>query len=191
MKKIITAVAAILLLTSTFVNAQKIAHINSNDLMLLMPERKSAEESLQNFAKELEKQMGTMNQEYESKVQEYQSKESLMTDIIKQDKVKEITDLENRIKTFQQTAQESLQKKEQELLAPMLDKAKKAIGDVAKEAGYRYVLDTAAGAVLYSEPSDDIMPLVKKKLGIDAAAVPPSQQKTPATEGKPKEQPKK
>lgn len=192
MKKIITLVTVVLLGCTTMVNAQKIAHINSNDLMLLMPERKSAEEALQNYAKDLEKQMGTMNQEYEAKVQEYQSKESLMTDVIKQDKIKEITDLENRIKTFQQTAQESLQKKEQELLSPMLDKAKKAISDVAKEAGYRYVLDTAAGSVLFSETADDIMPLVKKKLGIDAAAVPPSQQK-PAGSGdnKPKEQPKK
>lgn len=155
------------------VSAQKIAHINSNDLLLLMPERKQAETTLQDYAKQLEGQMGTMNQEYESKVQEYQSKEAMMSDVIKQDKIKEITDLETRIKNFQTTAQESLQKKEQELLQPMMDKAKKAIQEVAKESGYKYVLDSALGVVLYSEPGDDIMPQVKKKLGIDPNAQAP------------------
>jgi outer membrane protein len=157
---------------TTTANAQKIAHINSNDLMLLMPERKQAETSLQEYAKQLEGQLTTMNGEYEAKVQEYQAKESMMTEPIKQDKIKEITDLETRIKNFQVTAQESLQKKEQELLQPMMDKAKKAINDVAKEGGYRYVLDTAMGGVLFSEPSDDIMNLVKKKLNIEGAAAP-------------------
>ncbi len=174
--KFLTAAAVLMLGFTTITNAQKIAHVNSNDLMLLMPERKQAESTLQDFAKELEKQMMGMNQEYEAKVGEYQKMSTSMTDVIKQDKEKEIVDLETRIKNFQQTAQESLQKKESDLLAPMMEKAKKAINDVAKEAGYKYVLDTAVGAVLYSEAADDILPAVKKKLGIDANAVPPSKQ---------------
>ena len=170
MKKIILLAA--IALTCGVANAQKMAHINSHDFMLMMPARKSAETTVQDYAKQLESQMTTMNTDYEQKVQEYQAKESMMTDIIKQDKIKEITDLETRIKNFQTTAQESLQKKEQELLQPMMDKAKKAITDVAKESGFKYVFDTAVGVILYSEPTDDIMPLVKKKLGIDAAAQP-------------------
>ena len=37
------------------------------------------------------------------------------------------TDLEKRITEFQQTAEADLQKKEQELLQPVIDKAKEAI----------------------------------------------------------------
>jgi hypothetical protein len=37
---------------------------------------------------------------------------------------------------------------------------------VAKENKYTYILNSIEDVVLYSEPSDDIMPLVKKKLGI-------------------------
>ena len=40
---------------------------------------------------------------------------------------KELVDLEDRIKQFQQTAQESLQKKQNELLEPMVKKAKNRI----------------------------------------------------------------
>ena len=115
-----------------------------------------------------------MSAEYDSKVQDYQKQEAVMTDLIKQDKVKEINDLEERIKTFQGTAQESLQKKEQELMQPMIAKAKKAIEDVAKEGGYKYVFDTSAGMLLFSDPSEDILGTVKKKMGLTDTAPKPT-----------------
>ena len=65
-----------------------------------------------------------------------------------------------------QNAQEQLQGREQELLKPIIYRAKKAIEDVAKEGGYTYILDAGTAAVLYSQDSDDIMPQVKKKLGL-------------------------
>jgi outer membrane protein len=145
----------------------KMGHINSNDLLVLIPERKQAETTLQEYAKQLEDQLKTMSGEYDAKVQEYQSKEATMSDLVKQDKVREIGNLEQRIKDFQAKAQEDLQKKEAELLKPIIDKAKKAIEDVAKEGGYRYIFDTSAGVVLYMEESDNIMNQVKKKLGLN------------------------
>lgn len=172
MKTQIKLAVITLLLSVSSAFAQKYGHINSNDLLLAMPERKQAEATLQEYAKQLDNQIKTMSGEYEAKVQDYQKQEALMTEVIKADKVKEINDLEDRIKTFQSTAQESLQKKEQELMQPMIAKAKKAIEDVAKENGYKYVFDTSAGFVLYSEPSDDILPLVKKKLGLTDAPAP-------------------
>ena len=51
-------------------------------------------------------------------------------------------------------------------MQPFIDKAKKAIDDVAKEKGYTYILDTSTGSVLYWEGGDDIMMYVKEKLGI-------------------------
>jgi outer membrane protein len=147
-----------------------------------MPERKQAETTLQDYAKQLDGQLKTMTAEYDSKVQDYQKNEQMMSDLIKQDKVKEIGDLEERIKAFQGTAQESLQKKEQDLMAPMINKAKKAIEDVAKENNFRYVFDTSMGVVLYNEASDDIMPLVKKKMGLaDVPAPSPNKDKEQPT----------
>ena len=88
------------------------------------------------------------------------------------DKQKEIAGLEDRIKEFQQTAQESLQKKQNELLEPMVNKAKKAVEDVAKELGYKNVIDSSVGVLLYSDPADDIMAQVKKKMGITDVPTP-------------------
>lgn len=166
MKKMknIVLIAATLLSTAVF--GQKLGHINSNELLLAMPERTSVENNIKTYAQDLESQLGTMTKEYQAKVQRYQSNEATMTDAIKQDKIKEITNLEERISEFQQSAQKDLQTKEETLLKPIIDKAKKAIEDVAKENNYTYIFDAGVGVLLYQKESDDIMPLVKKKLGL-------------------------
>ena len=145
----------------------KIGHINSNDLLMAMPEKATVQKELEAHANELRTTLDAMSKEYETKVAEFQSKQDVMTDIIKQTKIKEITDLEKRITSFQQTAEADLQKKEQDLLQPIIDKAKDAINTVAKENGYTLVLDSSVGVVLYSIEGDDILPLVKKKLGME------------------------
>ncbi len=189
MKKIVklAAVFLIIIATATAVSAQKVAHVNLNDLLLLLPERKKAETEIQDYAKQLDGQLKTMNNEYDSKIADYQSKEPLMTEPIKADKQKEIADLEERIKAFQQTAQESLQKKQNDLLEPMIATAKKAIEEVSKENGYKNCIDSSAGVLLYGDPADDIMALVKKKLNLadaPAANVPDKKEETKTPEKK-------
>ena len=75
-------------------------------------------------------------------------------------------DLEKRIREFQTKAQSSLQTKEQELMKPLVQKAKDAIETVAKENSYTYVFDSGSGALLFQPESDNLLPLVKKKLGL-------------------------
>ena len=81
-------------------------------------------------------------------------------------KQKELQDLQARIQAFEEQAQTDLQTKQEELLKPIVDRAKAAIAEVAKENGYSYVFDSGLGVLLYSEESDNIIELVKKKLGI-------------------------
>ncbi|MEI7594799.1 MAG: OmpH family outer membrane protein [Bacteroidota bacterium] len=144
----------------------KIGHINSADLLAAMPQRDSAQKVLEAYSKSLEKTLIEMQSEVESKYQKYMADQKTMNEIVKQSKEKEIQEMQKRLEDFQKSAQEDVSKKEQELVAPILDKAKKAIEDVAKENGYTYILDTSAGLVLYFDKGDDIIALVKKKLGI-------------------------
>tara|TARA_X000001036_G_C20559322_1_gene757741 strand:- start:317 stop:814 length:498 start_codon:yes stop_codon:yes gene_type:complete len=165
MKKI-TFLTLLILFSLNSIAQNKFGYIDSQELLLLMPERKSAESEVQNFAKSLEAQLGAMTAEYQESVQEYQAKESSYTDLIKQDKIAEITALEERIQAFQQNAQQSLQKKEQELLEPILSKARKAIEDVATEGDFTYIFDKSIGSILYAKESENVLILVKKKLGL-------------------------
>ena len=163
MKKI-TFLALLSCLTLNSIAQNKFGYIVSEELLLLMPERKTAENAVQEFAKSLEAQLGSMTAEYQERVQEYQANEATYSDLVKQDKVAEITGLEQRIQTFQQNAQQSLQAKEQELLEPILSKARKAIDDVATEGGFTYIFDKSQGSILYAKDSENILGLVKKKL---------------------------
>ena len=144
----------------------KLGYIDSQELLLLLPERKTAEAEVQTFAKSLESQLQAMTSEYQQSVQDYQANEASYDDLVKQDKISEITGLERRIQSFQQNAQQALQTKEQELLEPILAKARKAIEDVAKEEGYTYIFDRSLGTVLFAKESENILSKVKKKLNL-------------------------
>lgn len=166
-----TRILAILcgILLSVSVQAQstlKFGHINSTQLLSQMPETKAADSSLQKFGASLENQLKTMTAEYQGKIADFKSKEGSMADPIRDAKLKEISDLEERIQTFQESAQSSMQKKKEELYTPVLKKAEEAINAVAKEKGYSYIFDSSAGALLFAQESDDILALVKGKLGL-------------------------
>jgi outer membrane protein len=167
------AFVGIVMLLSTAVNAQKIAHINLDSLISLMPESKAAQVSVQNYGKQLEQQVTVMQTELQTKYAEYQEKSKDMAEVVRASKEKELNDLNTRIQEFQQQAQVDYQKKTAELSKPVYDKAKQAIDQVAKENGYKYAFDTSTGLVLYTEPTDDILGLVAKKLGIALPAVAP------------------
>ena len=166
----LTVIGVVTIVSSFTANAQKIAHVSLDSLISIMPESKIAQQAVQEFAKQLEEQVKAMQAEAKTKYDDYQAKAKDMAEVVRASKEKELSDLQQRIQDFQQQAQTDYQKKTAELSKPVYDKAKKAIDAVAKENGYRYALDTSNGTVLYSEPSDDIILLVIKKLGITPGA---------------------
>jgi outer membrane protein len=153
--------------TSFAQKKQKFGHIDSNELLKLMPGRDSAQAKLQDYAKDLDTQLKGMQSELESKYADYQASEGKMTELIKSTKQKELQDIQERIQTFQESAQADLEKKQNELLKPIIDKAKAAIEKVAKDNAYTYIFDAGLGVLLYSDPTEDIMPMVKKELNLN------------------------
>lgn len=175
MKKITTAVAILFaaFTLTTEVSAQKIAHLRVDSLLTLMPEAKKAETLAQDFLKQFEKEIASMNTEFQTKYADYMSTQATLSDLVRKNKEEELQMLQQRIEAFKEQAQQEYQNKNAELSRPIYDKAKKGIEAVAKEGGYKYVIDTSSGVVLYSEPSDDILMLVKKKLDSMPEAVLP------------------
>lgn len=166
MKKIILLIACGFIAGSVAQAQQKLGYINSAELLELMPEAKKADSSLKTYAKSYQDQLEAMSKDYQKKVQDFQAQEKTMTDAVKEVKYKEIQQLQERIQSTDQSAQEKVAGKKQELFAPILEKADKAIKEVAKANNYDYIFDASAGALLYTKESDNILPLVKSKLGI-------------------------
>lgn len=148
---------------------QKIGYINSEELIMSMPEAKKADADISAYAKTFQDQLATMQKELETKYKAYEAGVKTMTEAMKDVKEKEITDLQARIQSTQQNAEEKIANKRQELLKPITEKADKAIQDVAKEKGYSYILDASSGSIVYATASDNIIQDVKNKLGIKDA----------------------
>ncbi len=147
---------------------QKFGHIDSNELLKLMPGRDSAMAKITAYSKTLETQLKGMQAELDTKYQAYLADDQAnkMTDLIKQTRQKELQDIQARIEAFQTSAQDDLEKKQNEILKPIIDKAKAAIEKVAKDNQYTYIFDAGLGVLLYTDPTEDILALVKTELGL-------------------------
>ncbi|MGZ3899990.1 MAG: OmpH family outer membrane protein [Bacteroidia bacterium] len=183
LKKTVLAIAAVGCLT--YANAQKIAHISLDSLVSIMPETKTAKDAAQAYYKGIENESISMQTELETKYQKYMQEEATMSEVVKKNKQEELNQLQRRIEDFKMQAQQDYQRKSAELTAPIMEKAKKGIEAVAKEGGYKYVLDTSVGNVLYSEPADDIFVAVKKKLdSMPLATIPGGNSTSPTKDPK-------
>ena len=171
MKKILTIVAVVmgLVVAGNSAKAQgttaKIGYISLQELIPTMPEYKKADTSLNDYQNALGQNFEDMKREYYEKDSSLQSKDTLkLTKAQLEIKRREVSELLVKLQGWQQQAQQLYQQKQQDLIAPIQKKAIEAVNAVAKENGYTYVL--SKDALLVSPPAEDILPLVKKKLGI-------------------------
>jgi outer membrane protein len=168
MKKIVTIVVVVmgLVLAGNSTKAQgKIGYISLQELIPAMPEYKKADTALNDYQNALGQNFEDMKREYMEKDSLLQSKDTLKyTKAQLELKKREISDMVIKLQGWQQQAQQLYQQKQQELIQPIQKKAVDAVQTVAKENGYAYVLTKEA--LLTSPPADDLLPLVKKKLGI-------------------------
>jgi outer membrane protein len=163
------------------VSAQKIGHVAMDSLVASMPETKKAQDIAQDYLKSLEKEVTTMQSEFQGKYNDYSTNEATYSDLLKKTKQEELQSVKDRIDQFQQSAQQDYQKKYAELSKPIYDKAYKAVEAVAKEGGFKYIMDSSAGFLLYKEASDDVLAAVKKKLAaMPMAVLPEGKATTPA-----------
>ncbi len=151
----------------------KIGFINADYILSQMPEAKQVEEDLKNTQKQYETLYQGKVKDFQDKLAVYEklSADPKTADIIKQDKEKELQNLQTSIQEFQQNSQSSLQKKQAQLLQPLLKKVEENMHAVAAENAYTYVFNYDAGMgtapILLHYPADaNMSDLVLKKMGI-------------------------
>lgn len=152
--------------TSFAQNKIKLGHIDFATLYGMMPGLDSVKLVFEDYNKGVQDQFAAMQTELETKYNDYVANAEGMSDIIRSTKEAEINDLRTRMEQFEQTATQDLQNKELELTTPIIEKAKAAVEKVAKDNGYTYVFNSTEGLLLYAEPSDNMMDMVKAELGV-------------------------
>lgn len=171
MKKLLVGALFLGLFGIMDVDAQtKVGYINTDELVGSMPEAAKADAELRQYQEDL----GVI---YQDRLKKLQVEDSLFTrdsaklsPSMKEIRRTELIKLYQSVQGWQQESQEMYQAKAQEKIMPIRTKAFEAIKAVAKENGYSYVLDQ--NSVLIGPPGDDLLPLVKKKLGIKDTPAP-------------------
>ena len=146
-------------------SAQKIGHVNSQEIMTLMPETKKMSEKLDSLQTSYENQLANMQEEFNKKLTEFQQQQTTMTAGVKEFRQQELAEMEQRMQMFYQTIQKDLQAKQVEYLQPVQTKLLEAINKVGKAQGCTYVMDKAS--MLYIAPDAlDLTSAVRAELGI-------------------------
>ena len=172
MKKLI--VAGVMALGILSASAQtKIGYIDTDMLIGEMPEAAKVDAELKAYQEALGMQGQDLGKEADAKAAQFLKDSATLTASMKEIKRNEIIELYQKVQNWNQIAQERYNQKAQEKIGPVRNKAFEAIKAVAKEKNYTYVLDAATNVLLVSPPGDDLLPLVKAKLGIkDVTPVP-------------------
>ena len=162
MKKMILMLALALPMLAS---AQKIGHVNSQEIMAIMPETKRMAEKLDSLQGVYETQLANMQEEFNKKVAEFQQQQATMTAGVREFRQQELAEMEQRTQMFSQTVQKELQAKQVEYLQPVQNKLLEAINKVGAAQGCTYVMDRAG--MLYIAPDAlDLTTAVKAELGI-------------------------
>ncbi len=146
-------------------SAQKLGYVNSQELFSQMPELNQVKLRMDTLQNQYETSLANMQEEFNKKVSAFQSEQATLTDGVKEFRQQELAEMEQRIQLFYQTAQQDIQKKQQEYLTPLHEKMTKAIQAVGEAEGFTYIFDSAA-MVYISPDAVNVMPQVKTRLGI-------------------------
>lgn len=141
----------------------KIGHISTDQLISLMPETQVLNTELEKKSKTYEDELKAENDKLEAKLKRYDAEAASQTNEVNAQRGAEVQKQQQQLYQATQVAREDLTKIRDERLKPILDKAKKAIEEVAAEGGYTYVLEAST---LIVANGTDLLPLVKAKLGI-------------------------
>ncbi|MCK9305333.1 MAG: OmpH family outer membrane protein [Bacteroidales bacterium] len=176
MKHFTRALLLIFLLSATtsFAQTFKFGHINSQELINVMPERDSALVKLDKHRQDLQATLLEISNEYQSKLLQYQQKQATWTAATLEIKQKELQDIQSSYNQFNEKAEYEFQQMRQLLFEPVYQKAKETIEAIGKEQGFTYIFDISTGPIAYfdKDKSTDILPIAKAKLNIPADKVP-------------------
>lgn len=160
--------AAMLMFVCTAMNAQKFGYINSALLLTELPDVKAADSELETYQKQLMSSGEAMVKAFETKYNQYakEASEGLLSQVQMKEKESELGVEQQKIQAYEVEVQQKILKKRDELYQPILDRVKVAIEAVGKENGYTMIFDSSNGTILHANEGDDVMGLVKTKLGM-------------------------
>lgn len=165
-KKLLIAALIALPLTAA-AQAPKFATVDIDQIFQVMPETKAAQEQLKTASTQYETEFKKLQEELDKKYAEFQEqqKDATVPDGIKERRMQEIQELNDKMQKFQATANQDLQRQQEQLMAPIQEKIMIAIKAIGVEEKYTMILPNGV-AFYVGDEVIDVTPKVKTRLGI-------------------------
>ncbi len=166
MKKIILcAICAICGFTTA--SAQKFGHVNSQEIIQLMPEFTKARTDIENLTKQYEADLKSMQEELQKKSEAYEKEQATLPANIKQRRETELQEMYQKIQQSYEDNRQALAKEQSDKMQAITTKVLDAIKAVGQAGGYVYIMDLTGGIPYISTTlSTDVTKDVKAKLGL-------------------------
>ena len=141
MKRIIV-IALSVFSVATLASAQefKFGHINMQEVIFLMDETDSARVEMEKVSADMQATYNAMLEELRTKYATYDQMNAHWTPAVLATKQQEIQDLEARIQQYYQSMQMDMNNLQQQLMAPIQQKANEAVTKVGKANGLMGVI---------------------------------------------------
>lgn len=146
-------------------NAQKIGHINFEKLVAEMPATKTLKADMEKLGKTYQDEIAGMEKKFEATRKKYAAESNTQTKATNEKRAQELQQEGMKIEQAKRFAYQDMNKKQNEELQPIIEKAQKAIEEVAAAKGIVYVLDASQGKGLLVSKGEDLFNAVKAKLG--------------------------
>ncbi len=166
MKKIFVIAAAALISFAASAQTLKFGYVNYTEIVQLMPEMDSVRVQLTAQEQETYETLGAMYEEYQTKAQQFEQKQSTWTPAIRDSKLKELQEIEARFQESQQIFQQELQQMQQMLQAPVYEKAQTTVRELAKAKGLAFVLEETQVLYIDAAQGVNLTPEARKALNI-------------------------
>ena len=146
-------------------NAQKSGHIDFEKLVAEMPATKKLKLDIEKLGKTYQDEVEGMAKKLDAKMKKYTQEQNTQTKEINEIRAKEVQQENQRYEQLRQTAYQDMQQKQADGLKPIVEKAQKAVEEVADAKVILYVLDASIGKGVLVKKGEDLMAAVKTKLG--------------------------
>lgn len=164
MKKLSVLFAAAMMFASVGIaKAQKVASMDYEAVLAVMPETKKMTADLDTFSKTKGDELKKQAEAFQKEIQQYQAEAAKLTEAQRNAKEAELQKKQQNLQQIQTTAQNDLATRRDAAVKPIIDKLNKAVDKVAKANGYEFIID---GSALIYKSGPDATEAVKKELGL-------------------------
>lgn len=145
--------------------------VNTQAILPEVPGAREAQETWQEELQQYQAEVQRLRVEVDSLVAAYRQQEAMLSPEAREERQQEIVGKQQELQQRAAELERQAGQRQQELLAPILERVGEVIEAVRRERDYTIVFDIASSGVVAADPSLDITPLVLERIrGAETAA---------------------